>query len=186
MAARLDKLRAGAILSRLKRAGGGIHLGRGFLINHPECVVIGDDVFIHEHCWISILAINRETGAPDLPLMPELSIGERTYVGRFATFACMDNITIGRDALISDRVYIGDCLHGFRRGDLPIKDQYMHSPGPVVIGDGTWIGIGAAILPNVKIGRNCVVGANSVVTHDVTDGHVVAGSPARVLSVCQK
>jgi acetyltransferase-like isoleucine patch superfamily enzyme len=186
LAARWNRLCASACLARLKRSGKGIHLGRGILINHPECVVIGDDVFIHEHCWISILAINRETGAPDLPLTPELSIGERTYIGRFATFACMDNITIGRDIMISDRVYIGDCLHGFRRGDLPIKDQYMHSPGPVVIGDGTWIGIGAAILPNVKIGRNCVIGANSVVTHDVPDGHVVAGSPARELGISAK
>lgn len=181
LAARWNRFCASTYLARLKRVGKGIHLGRGILINHPECVVIGDDVFIHDHCWISILAVNRESGQPDIPLSPELRIGERTYIGRFATFACMENITIGRDIMISDRVYIGDCLHGFDRSDLPIKDQYMHSSGPVVIGDGTWIGIGAAIMPNVKIGRNCVIGANSVVTHDVPDGCVVAGSPARAL-----
>ena len=93
----------------------------------------------------------------------------------------MDSITIGCDVMISDRVYIGDCLHGFSRSDLPIKDQYLTSSGPVSIGDGSWIGIGTAILPNVKIGKNCVVGANSVVTRDVLDGQVVAGAPARVI-----
>lgn len=178
---RWDAFCAGSYLVRLRRAGKGVQLGNGILINHPEFVDIGDDVFIHERCWISILAVNVETGSPDISLAPELSIGDRSYIGRFATFACMNRVTIGCDVMISDRVYIGDCLHGFSRSDLPIKEQYLTSPGPICIGDGSWIGIGVAILPNVKIGKNCVIGANSVVTRDVLDGEVVAGSPARVI-----
>ena len=49
----------------------------------------------------------------------------------------------------------------------------------VVIGDGTWIGIGVSILPNVRIGKNCIIGANAVVTHDVPDYHVAIGVPAK-------
>ena len=52
---------------------------------------------------------------------------------------------------------------------------------PFVIGDGAWIGAGATILPGVTIGKFAVVGAASVVTHDVGDYEVVVGSPARVI-----
>ncbi|MDR3548197.1 MAG: DapH/DapD/GlmU-related protein, partial [Candidatus Pacebacteria bacterium] len=51
----------------------------------------------------------------------------------------------------------------------------------VEIGDGSFIGYGAVILPNVRIGKRAVIGANSVVTHDVPDFSVVAGSPAKVI-----
>ena len=57
----------------------------------------------------------------------------------------------------------------------------MFSPGPVSIGDGSWLGIKVAVMPNVSIGKGCVIGANSVVTRDVPDYHIAAGAPARVI-----
>ena len=169
------------VVPQLARAGSGVSLGAGFRVNHPEFVHIGDGVEINDFCWISLLLVNSERGAIALTCRPKVSIGDRTYVGRFATLACMDSIEIGNDVLISDRVFIGDCNHGSTRTDLPIKDQYLTSPGKVVIGDGAWLGIGVSILPNVRIGRNAVIGANSVVCEDVADFHVAAGVPARIL-----
>lgn len=49
------------------------------------------------------------------------------------------------------------------------------------IGDGSYIGINAVIVSNVKIGKHCVIGANSVVTKDVPDYCVAVGSPSRVI-----
>ena len=49
----------------------------------------------------------------------------------------------------------------------------------MVIGQDTWVGNGAIIMASV--GRKCVVGAGSVVTHDVEDLSVVAGNPARLI-----
>ena len=112
---------------------------------------------------------------------PKLTVGAGTYIGRFCTFACIDHICIGDDVLISDRVFIGDAVHGFILTNIPIKNQEQSSSGPVTIGDGTWIGIGASILPNVKVGKNCVIGANSVVTKDVPDFCVAVGNPAKVI-----
>lgn len=51
----------------------------------------------------------------------------------------------------------------------------------VSIGEGSYIGINAVIVGNVRIGRHCVVGANSVVTKDVPDYCVAFGSPAKVI-----
>ena len=51
----------------------------------------------------------------------------------------------------------------------------------VTIGDNVFIGAESVIMPGVTIGSNVVIGANSTVTHDVPDGTVVAGSPARVI-----
>jgi len=47
------------------------------------------------------------------------------------------------------------------------------------VGDGTWIGAGATVIQCVKIGKNCMIGAGSVVIHDVPDGARVAGNPAK-------
>jgi hypothetical protein len=50
----------------------------------------------------------------------------------------------------------------------------------VEIGDFTWVP-GATINPGVRIGRNCVIGVNSLVTRDIPDGSLAGGSPAKVL-----
>lgn len=51
--------------------------------------------------------------------------------------------------------------------------------GEVHVGAGTLVGIGAVVLPGLRIGADCVIGAGSVVTHDVPDGTLVLGVPAR-------
>jgi maltose O-acetyltransferase len=53
--------------------------------------------------------------------------------------------------------------------------------GIIEIGDRTFIGAYAVVMPNVRIGSDVVVGSGSVVTRDVPDGTVVAGNPARAL-----
>lgn len=52
---------------------------------------------------------------------------------------------------------------------------------PVTIGDDVWIGANCTILPGVKIGHRCVIGAGSVVTHDIPDDHLAYGTPCRVI-----
>ncbi len=54
--------------------------------------------------------------------------------------------------------------------------------GKITIGDNTYIGNNAIILPGVSIGKDCVIGANSVVTKSIPDQCVVAGNPARFIS----
>lgn len=164
-----------ACLTKLKHGGKGVVLGRGVHIEHPEFVSLGDRVRLNDYCWLSVVDGNVESARP------ELTIGSGTYIGRFGMLACINRLTIGCNVLISDRVFIGDAAHGFLLTTIPINEQPISSPGPVTIGDGTWIGIGVSVLPNVTIGRNCVIGANSVVTRDVPDFCVAVGNPAKVI-----
>jgi acetyltransferase-like isoleucine patch superfamily enzyme len=65
--------------------------------------------------------------------------------------------------------------------EMPIRKQPLRSRGGIVIGDEAWLGVGVIVLDGVRIGAGAVVGAGSVVAHDVPDGAVVQGVPARVV-----
>ena len=79
-------------------------------------------------------------------------------------------------------MYITDCDHEYRNVDIPIIDQGIVQKGQKAsIGDGSYVGINAVIVGNVKIGKHCVIEANSVVTKDVPDYCVAVGSPAKII-----
>ncbi len=63
----------------------------------------------------------------------------------------------------------------------PLRNYFAPSVRKIVIGNDTWIGANVVILPNITIGKYCVVGAGAVVTHDVPDYSIVAGVPARII-----
>jgi len=158
-----------------------IILKKGLIIDHPECLIIRDNVFINNDCWLSIGRFRYQEGSPTLESNPILEIDSDTYIGRFCSISCASNIYIGKKVLIADRCYIGDIQHDFENKDLAIKDQYISSKGDIKIGDETWVGNNVSILANVKIGKHCVIGANSVVTKDVPDYHIAVGNPARII-----
>lgn len=91
------------------------------------------------------------------------------------------NITIEDDVMLGSDVHIYVHNHRFDDRTLPIIDQGYESSGPVTLRRGCWVGAKATILPGVTIGENAVVGAGSVVTHDVPPATVVAGNPARAI-----
>lgn len=53
--------------------------------------------------------------------------------------------------------------------------------GRVTIGDNVFVGANATILPGVRIGNNCIIGAASVVTNDIPENSVAVGNPAKVI-----
>lgn len=70
--------------------------------------------------------------------------------------------------------------------DLCLKDDYLKKikqKEGINIGNDVWIGMGTYIMPGVSIGNGVTIGANSVVTKNILDYHVVAGAPAKVIKI---
>lgn len=66
--------------------------------------------------------------------------------------------------------------------DVPVIDQGIVQKGQKVsIGEGSYIGINAVIVGNVKIGKHCVIGANSIVNKDIPDFCVAVGCPVKII-----
>ncbi len=86
-----------------------------------------------------------------------------------------NNITVGNGALLITGI------HDYRKKGIERKKAWPRSGRDIVIEDGVFIGSGAIILGKVRIGRNAVVGAGSVVTKDVKPDTLVAGVPAKFI-----
>ena len=118
-------------------------------------------------------------------LVPErgvtLRIEDGAYIGHFTRITAVGEVVIGEEAMLADRVYVSDTGHIYEDVTQPIKRQGLRDGRRVEIGRGAWLGIGAVVCGNVRIGENAVVGANAVVREDVADFTVVAGNPAQVV-----
>jgi acetyltransferase-like isoleucine patch superfamily enzyme len=94
---------------------------------------------------------------------------------------CIDTICIDDGCVLSEYVYMTDLFHGFDPTKGLIMSQDLISKGSVKIGESSFIGYRACIMPGVTLGKHCVVGANSVVTKSFPDYSMIAGSPARLI-----
>lgn len=110
----------------------------------------------------------------------EIEIGPRTYVGSHTWIVANASVRIGADVLIAPFCYIQDTDHGFADPTIPINRQASQSSG-IVIEDDVWLGAHTVVTRGVRIGRGAVIGAGSVVTHDIPERMVAAGVPARLI-----
>lgn len=136
-------------------------------------IFIGSNVYVHDRSWLACLPL---TGNKDCRLL----IGDGTYIGRFCHFYATAKIEIGKKVLIADGVYLSDNLHGFENVTIPVIDQPVKQIGEVIIGNGAWLGENVCVI-GARVGKQSVVGANSVVTKDIPDFCVAVGSPAKII-----
>jgi acetyltransferase-like isoleucine patch superfamily enzyme len=132
-------------------------------------IAIGSGVFVDRDAWFSV-----SPGA-------RLTIGDNVHINRGFVVSCAGHVSIGRNVVMADRVFVGDTNHGYKDVSTPILHQPMSAPRRVIIEDDCWLGINVCVLSGVTIGRHSVVGANSVVTHDVPPFSVACGNPAAVV-----
>lgn len=117
------------------------------------------------------------------PDLPELRIGDGTFIGHNCRLSIAEAVTIGRHCLIAGGVTIADndghpLDAARRRANEPMPAEAVR---PVSIGDDVWIGAGAQVLKGVTLGDRSVVGAGATVTRNVPSDVVVAGNPARIV-----
>jgi maltose O-acetyltransferase len=111
----------------------------------------------------------------------EICAGAHSYIGENSTIQAYDGckVVIGNHCSISHnvRIYTQSSLVDQDFSVLPLKNK----TGNVIIEDFVWIGANVFINPGLKIGRNSIVGANSVVTRDVEPFSIVGGVPAKLI-----
>ena len=150
--------------------------GKTCKIIGAENIALGNENSFGEGC--EIISLNTHMGQT---LSPRLQIGNRVRVTARCRITCASNITIDDDVLMAPDVFITDHNHGMdptRRGG--------YSPQPLIVKDvhiceGVWLGQRVCVLPGVTIGEHSIIGASSVVTHDIPPYSIAVGSPARVV-----
>ena len=158
---------------RFKKLGRKTRIKNPLKIQGYENIEIGSNVHVAQHTWLAALPHTHSKTC-------ELIIGDGTNIGNFNHIYATNSIIIGRSVLTADKVYITDNLHSFENINVPIMNQPIKQISSVVIGDGSWLGENVCII-GAKIGRNCVIGANSVVTKDIPDYCVAFGAPAKII-----
>lgn len=158
--------------SNFKRFGKSSSIKFPLKIQNAKYIEIGNHVHIYHKAWL--VALKRDDN------IPNLIIDDYTTIGHFSTLSAVKDVYIGKNVLIADNVYISDNIHAYEDVTLPIGKQPVIFKSSVHIGDDSWIGKQVSIL-GAKIGKHCVIGANSVVTRDIPDYSVAVGSPARVI-----
>lgn len=146
-----------------------------FCVNGAKYMNLGSNVYIKSNAWLLAVDLpehntNRE----------KLFIGSNTYIGRNAHIVALQKVYISEDVLMGDNVYIADNYHGFDNGIVPYKNQQIKFKKEVFIGPGTWLGENVCVL-SASVGKQCIIGANSVVTKDIPDYSMAVGVPARVV-----
>lgn len=107
-----------------------------------------------------------------------ISVGENFYMNHNCVILDCAAVTFGDHVLIAP-----NC--GFYTAGHPLdpeqRNQGLEYAYPITVGSNVWIGGSCVILPGVKIGDNCIIGAGSVVTKDIPADCVAVGNPCRVL-----
>ncbi|MDM0906260.1 acyltransferase [Clostridium perfringens] len=111
----------------------------------------------------------------------KIKIGENVSIGQnFHVVSYDDNLTIGNNVTISANVFISNCEHGYMEIGKHILEQPLLKKH-TKIGDNCFIGYGAVILSGSILGKQCIIGANSVVRGVFPDYCVIVGNPARIV-----
>lgn len=142
-------------------------------------IAIGDHTSIQSHsilgCWEKYC---------DQQFTPSIIIGNHCSIGEYNHITACNKITICDGLLTGRYVYIGDNAHGglsWEEAEIPPAQRHLTSKGEIKIGRNVWIGDKVSIFGGVTIGDNVIIGAGSIVTHDIPSNSMAAGAPVKVV-----
>lgn len=157
---------------RFQKCGFGARLFTPFRVEGWDAIQMGRHSILQSGGWLYCKGVDG--------IQAKLTFGKGCEFGYNNHIAAVREVVIGDHVLTANNVYISDNLHGYDDISRPIMHQPVRFKGAVSIGDGSWIGENACII-GARIGRNCVVGANAVVTRDIPDFSIAVGIPAAVI-----
>ena len=104
--------------------------------------------------------------------------GNDVYANYNLTIVDDGHVYVGNKVMFGPNVVIATANHPI---EPSLRDKALQYNKDVNIGDNVWIGDKATILPNVTIGKGCIIAANAVVTRDIPEYSIAAGVPAKVI-----
>ncbi len=150
----------------------------------PDCYIRGKELIelgdnIHFGKRLTLTAFSDQRGKT------LIKIGDNCVFGNDNHITATNSIIIGKNLRTGPGVLISDNSHGNPQ-DNTLKSIHpdrrpFFSKGPIHIGDNVWLGEKCSIMGGVKIGDGVIIGANSVVTHDIPSYSVAVGVPAKIV-----
>ncbi|MCP4261198.1 MAG: serine acetyltransferase [Planctomycetes bacterium] len=134
-----------------------------------SCAYLKDKCLLRPLYYLFRYLLRRCMFKYGIEVWPECRIGPGLYIGHFGGIHISYLATIGSNCNISHDVTIGRSNRGEHTG-IP------------VLGDNVFVGPGAKLFGNIRVGNNAAIGVNCVVMADVPDNAVIVGIPGRVIS----
>jgi acetyltransferase-like isoleucine patch superfamily enzyme len=130
---------------------------------------VGEHVLFEPGVWLTA------------PSPARIRIGQGSFLNLGVMIASAGLVEVGEHCMFANGCFVTDADHRFDDPDRPVPWQGFTSKGPTRVGDNVWCGAHVVITGGVTIGERSVIGANSVVTHDIPPFSIAAGAPAKVL-----
>ncbi len=158
-----------------------LSLGKNCIVRFPYCVKnsgtisIGSKCFIGKYARICSYELTLQTGIVKYK-GGNISIGNNFCAQNNLYIFALENVFIGNDVLIGSFVTIIGNDHVIKPGEYPTVEAKT-----ITIGNNVWIAEKAVILKGVTIGDYVVIGAGSIVTHDIPSYCMAVSNPAKVI-----
>jgi len=157
---------------KFRRFGWLSYVNKPLRIDGAKRISVGNKCTIQYKTWLAALPLTGQDA--------QLVIEDGCNIGNFNHIYSTHSVILRRNVLTADKVYISDNLHGYEDITIPICRQPIVQKPVVEIGEGSWLGENVCVI-GAKIGKHCVIGANSVVTKDIPDYSIAVGAPAKVI-----
>jgi putative colanic acid biosynthesis acetyltransferase WcaF len=102
----------------------------------------------------------------------KITIGNHVWIGEEVFILNFERATIGNNVCISQRAFLCGGNHNYLDPTMPYRN------GPITLEDGSWVGAGCFIGPNVIIGTDTIASAGSIVTKSLAENGIYRGNPA--------
>ncbi len=143
------------------------YIGPPIFLSGIKNMFLGERVRVYPHSRIECIG-------------GKIVIGNNVSIGQCLHLISGVEVEIGNDVTISANVFISDVEHQYEKISEHIMSQPLNK-AKVAIGDNSFLGYGCVIRAGTVLGKQCVVGANSVVKGKFPDCCVIAGNPARII-----
>jgi UDP-2-acetamido-3-amino-2,3-dideoxy-glucuronate N-acetyltransferase len=150
---------------------------------HPDALCESCNVGDGTRVWAFAHILPGAIIGRDCNICDHVFIENDVVLGERVTVKC--GVQLWDGLRVEDDVFIGPNAT-FTNDKYPRSKQAMQSVPRTVLEAGASIGANATILPGVRVGTKCMVGAGAVVTKDVPPRTIVMGNPARISGSCEK